>query len=93
MPSPKSGKAGKSVTPTAPHKPAEADKANPGEMAKLKEQQKAAGAGKYGTIKAVSRSQPILAPFSSTIISLSASPSKQAPKSAPSLTTVSLSSC
>lgn len=53
MPSPKSGKAGKSVTPTAPHKPAEADKANPGEMAKLKEQQKAAGAGKYGTIKAV----------------------------------------
>lgn len=47
MPSPKSGKAGKAVTPTEPEKPAEADQANPGEMAKIKSQEQAAGSGKY----------------------------------------------
>lgn len=47
MPSPKSGKAGKAVTPAGPTKPEEADVANPGEVAKVKSQQKAADAGKY----------------------------------------------
>jgi hypothetical protein len=52
MPSPKSGRAGRAVTPAGPKKPEEADNANPGEMAKQKQQQKAAGAGKYGATKA-----------------------------------------
>ena len=52
MPSPKSGKAGNAVTPTGPTKPEEADKADPGEVDKLKSQQKAAGTGKYGAFKA-----------------------------------------
>ena len=36
MPSPKSGKAGKAVSPTAPEKAAEADVADPGKAAEIK---------------------------------------------------------
>jgi hypothetical protein len=39
------------VAPIEPDKPAEADKADPGEMARLKAQQQATGTGKYGAFQ------------------------------------------
>ena len=48
MSSPKSGKAGSAVTPIDPKVPYEADKADPGEMAKVKAEQKQRQSGKYG---------------------------------------------
>lgn len=48
MPSAKSGKAGSAVAPINPKVPHEADKADPGEMAKVKAEQKESQSGKYG---------------------------------------------
>lgn len=48
MPSPKSGKAGSAISPIDPTVPHEADKADPGEMAKIKAEQKQSQSGKYG---------------------------------------------
>ncbi len=47
MASPKSGKAVKAVEPTDPKAPEEAAVADPGEMNKIKEAQKAAGSGRH----------------------------------------------
>lgn len=49
MPSAKSGKAGSAVSPVAPKKPFEADKANPGEVDKIKTAEQQSGTGKYGS--------------------------------------------
>lgn len=52
MPSPRSGSAGTPVSPAAP-KPAEnADQADPGEVEKIKAEQRKVQAGKYGSVKA-----------------------------------------
>jgi type VI secretion system secreted protein VgrG len=48
---PKSGKAGSLVSPAAPNEAVEADKANPGETAKLKADQAQTKSGKYGAEK------------------------------------------
>jgi hypothetical protein len=47
--SPKDGKAGNAVPPTAPMAPQEADTADPGEVAQLKAEQYQTGQGKYGS--------------------------------------------
>ncbi len=47
MASPKTGKAVKAVEPTDPKAPEEAAVADPGEMNKIKEAQKAAGSGRH----------------------------------------------
>lgn len=49
MPSPKSGSAGSAVSPTDSNVAEEADKADPGEMAKVKADQIQKGTGKYGS--------------------------------------------
>jgi hypothetical protein len=51
MPSPKSGKAGTAVTPADPDPALEADKANPGEVEKIKAEQLQTKTGKYGSEK------------------------------------------
>ena len=51
MPSPKSGKAGSAVDPAAPKSAEEADKANPGEVDKIKSEQLQTKSGKYGSEK------------------------------------------
>ena len=51
MPSPKSGKAGSAVSPTEPKAAQEADKANPGEVEKVKAEQIKTKTGKYGSEK------------------------------------------
>jgi hypothetical protein len=51
MPSPKSGKAGTAVTPADPDPALEADKANPGEVDKIKAEQLQTKTGKYGSQK------------------------------------------
>jgi hypothetical protein len=48
MPSAKSGTAGTLVSPAAPQKAAEADKADPGEVEQAKAGQQQTGTGKYG---------------------------------------------
>jgi hypothetical protein len=48
--SPKSGKAGTPVKPIEPRKAIDADKADPGEVEKIKAQQREAKAGKYGSV-------------------------------------------
>jgi hypothetical protein len=52
MPSPKSGKPGKALTPTAPKQPEEADNADPGQVAEIKAEQQKIKAGKYGSTPA-----------------------------------------
>ncbi len=49
MPSPKSGNAGSSVTPTDPGQAQEADNADPGEVEKIKAEQLQTKSGKYGS--------------------------------------------
>ncbi len=49
MPSPKDGKAGSLVSPATPRAAQDADKADPGEAAKLKAEQQQSGTGKYGS--------------------------------------------
>lgn len=51
MPSPKSGKAASPVNPVDPTKALEADVANPGEVEKLKADQREVGQGKYGAAR------------------------------------------
>src|SRR5213593_5207616 len=58
MPSPKSGKAGSAVSPAAPQKAAEADKADPGEVEKVKAEQRQIQSGKYGSVKVKPYSLP-----------------------------------
>ncbi|MHC4323855.1 MAG: hypothetical protein ACYSUX_06250 [Planctomycetota bacterium] len=52
MPSPKSGKAGNVVPPTAPNKAEDADVADPGEVAEIKSEQAKTKSGKYGSQEA-----------------------------------------
>jgi|SRR5882724_12064125 len=47
--SPKNGKAGAVVSPADPKLPDEADKANPGEVEKIKAEQRQTQSGKYGS--------------------------------------------
>ena len=47
----KSGTAGKIVAPPEPADAEEADKANPGEVEKLKAEQRQIKSGKYGAVK------------------------------------------
>ena len=49
MPSPKSGNAGQAVSPAEPATPFEADKADPGEMTKVKAREQETQTGKYGS--------------------------------------------
>lgn len=49
MPSPKSGSACTLVAPAAPDEALDADKADPGEVEKIKAEQQQLGKGKYGT--------------------------------------------
>jgi hypothetical protein len=51
MPSPKSGTACSAVPPTEPDPAEEADKADPGEVEKVKAEQRQTQSGKYGTAK------------------------------------------
>jgi hypothetical protein len=51
MPSPKSGTAGSAISPTDPKDAQEADKADPGEVEKIKAQQRKTKAGKYRSVK------------------------------------------
>ena len=52
MASPKSGKACKVVTPSAPADALDADDASPGKVAEVKKEQQATKSGKYGSQKA-----------------------------------------
>jgi hypothetical protein len=54
VPSAKSGKACTLVAPTAPPEAQEADVADPGEVSKLKSEQRQTGKGKYGSVQAKS---------------------------------------
>lgn len=58
MPSPKSGSAGSAVSPTDSNVAEEADKADPGEMAKIKAEQIQTGTGKYGSTTLKPLKQP-----------------------------------
>ena len=49
MPSPKSGKAGAAISPAAPEEALEADVALPGEVEKMKAEQRQVKTGKYGS--------------------------------------------
>ena len=49
MPSPKSGKAGNVVPPTAPKEAEDADLADPGKAAEIKAEQRQTKSGKYGS--------------------------------------------
>jgi hypothetical protein len=51
MPSPKDGKAASAVTPADPKEAQEADKANPGEVEKIKAEQRKTHTGKYGSVQ------------------------------------------
>ncbi len=51
MPSPKSGKACSAVTPTEPKAAEDADTADPGEVDKIKAEQRKTKTGKYGTVQ------------------------------------------
>jgi hypothetical protein len=51
MPSPKSGTAGSAVFPADPAEAKEADKADPGELDKIKAEQRKTQSGKYGSVK------------------------------------------
>jgi hypothetical protein len=51
MPSPKSGTAGTVVSPTAPQEAHAADDANPGDVEKVKAEQRKTKKGKYGSEK------------------------------------------
>jgi len=51
MPSPKSGNAGSAVTPADPDAAKEADKADPGEVEKVKAEQRQTQTGKYGSVQ------------------------------------------
>lgn len=57
MPSAKSGKACSLVAPTAPPEAQEADVADPGEVSKLKAEQRQTGKGKYGSTPAKSHKE------------------------------------
>jgi type VI secretion system secreted protein VgrG len=50
MPSPKSGSAGSAVSPAAPQSAELADEANPGEVEKVKAEQRKTNSGKYGSV-------------------------------------------
>jgi type VI secretion system secreted protein VgrG len=58
MPSAKSGSAGSAVSPAAGVQAEEADKANPGEVEKIKAEQRKTGAGKYGKEKVPAHKPP-----------------------------------
>ena len=58
MPSPKSGSAGSAVLPTEPKKAQEADKANPGEVEKIRVEQRQAQKGKYGSAQTKLKKPP-----------------------------------
>jgi type VI secretion system secreted protein VgrG len=58
MPSPKSGKAGTAVAPAEPKKSEEADKADPGEVEKIKAEQRKTKTGKYGSEKVEPHKKP-----------------------------------
>jgi hypothetical protein len=51
MPSPKSGTAGSAVSPADPAEAKEADKADPGEVDKIKAEQRKTQSGKYGSVQ------------------------------------------
>lgn len=51
MPDAKSGKAGSAVAPAASKEAQEADKADPGEVEKIKAEQRQTQTGKYGSVK------------------------------------------
>lgn len=51
MPAPKSGSAGSVVAPAEPKSALEADKADPGEVEKIKAEQRQTQTGKYGSVK------------------------------------------
>lgn len=51
MPDAKSGKAGSAVAPAAPEEAEEADKTDPGEVEKIKADQRQTQTGKYGSVK------------------------------------------
>src|SRR3954471_12650980 len=56
--SPKNGKAGSAVSPAEPQVALEADKANPGEIEKVKASQREAKAGKYGSVSSAPHKPP-----------------------------------
>jgi len=58
MPSPRNGSAGSAVVPAAPKKALEADDANPGNVEKIKAEQRQTQTGKYGSI----RTKPHMSP-------------------------------
>lgn len=58
MPTPKSGSAGSAVSPAASAVAEEADKANPGEVEKVKTAQRQAATGKYGKAKVPAHKPP-----------------------------------
>lgn len=58
MPSPKDGTAGSAVTPANPKAAQEADKADPGEVEKVKAEQRKSQTGKYGTAKLKPKKPP-----------------------------------
>ena|SRR5438552_13704559 len=58
MPSPKSGSAGSAVSPAETPEPEEADRADPGEMEKVKAEQRRAQTGKYGSVQIKSHKPP-----------------------------------
>jgi type VI secretion system secreted protein VgrG len=51
MPAPKNGTAASAVAPADPKAPTEADNADPGEVEKIKAQQRGTNEGKYGSLK------------------------------------------
>ena len=58
MPSPKSGSAGSAVAPAGATKAEDADKTDPGEVEKIKAQQRQTKSGKYGSTKAPAHKPP-----------------------------------
>ena len=58
MPSPKNGKAGTAVAPVSPAEALDADVSNPGDVEKIKAEQRQARAGKYGSVPSVPHKPP-----------------------------------
>ena len=58
MPSPKNGTAASAVDPADPKAPTEADNADPGEVEKIKSEQRGTGQGKYGSLKSDKQPAP-----------------------------------
>ena len=56
--SPKSGKAGTAISPSDPKKAEDADVADPGEVEKIKAQQRQTQSGKYGSVTAQPHKTP-----------------------------------